>query len=285
VLETLFDSAGPLVLTAREALEAALIVGVIAAYLKKSGRSDLNRYLYIGVVGAVFASLALGASVLLFYGALSGVMEELFAGATSFTAAIVLTYMIFWMARNSRKVKGEIEAKVDYSLSTGYLLGVAVLSFVAVAREGLETVLFLSAFAIRDITSTVIGTIIGTAVVVALSITMMKGIYRLNVSQFFKYTSIILVVFAAGLAAGGVHEFAEAAEDSGLILGPLFGKAYDLGIPDQSLWGSEGAIGSVLNAIAGYRTSAEWALVLVYLGYWFIVGSYVFRTYWPAVKK
>lgn len=282
MLETILDSAGPLVLTAREALEAALIVGVIAAYLKKGGRSDLNRYLYIGVVSAVIASTALGALVLLFYGSLSGVIAELFAGGASFTAAIVLTYMIFWMARNSRKVKGEIEAKIDYSMSSRHLLGIAVLSFVAVAREGLETVLFLSAFAVRNITSTIIGAIVGTAFVAALSVTMMKGIYRLNISQFFKYTSIILVVFAAGLVAGGLNEFAEAAENSGLMLGPLFSKAYDLGIPDRSLLGSEGFVGSILNAIVGYRTSADWALVLVYFSYWLIVGTHVFRTYWPS---
>ena len=285
MLETIFDSAGPLVVTAREALEAALIIGIIAAYLKKSGRPDLNRYLYIGTAGAIIASAALGAAIILFYGALSGVMAELFEGGAAFTAAIVLTYMIFWMARNSRKVKGEIETKVDFSLSSGYLFGITILSFVAVAREGLETVLFLSAFAVRDLTSTVVGAIVGAAIVTGLSVTMMRGIYSLNVAQFFKYTSIILVVFAAALVAGGVHAFGEVAEGTGLELGPLFGKAYDLGIPATSLMGNDGAIGSLLKAALGYRTSAEWALVLVYLGYWFIVGSYVFRTYWPAVKK
>lgn len=285
LLETTFDSAGPLILTAREALEAALIVGIIAAYLKKAGRPDLMRYIYAGVLGAVITSIGLGVGILLLYGGLSGSLAELFEGVASVTAAVVLTYMIFWMAKNSRKVKGELEAKVDSTLSSGYLFGITLLTFVAVAREGLETVLFLSAFAIKDIVSTVTGVIIGGAIVGGLSIAMMRGIYRLNVAHFFKYTSVILLVFAAGLAATGIHEFAEVAEDSGAQVGVLFSEAYDLKIPKTSLMGNDGAIGSILKAVVGYRTSAEWATVLVYLGYVIIVGSFVFRTYSAPVKN
>lgn len=285
LLEIIFDSAGPLVLTAREALEAALIVGIVVAYLKKTGRPDLKRYVYFGVAGAVITSVALGAGILLLYGGLSGILATVFEGLASLTAAIVLTYMIFWMARNSRKVKGELEAKVDASVTSGYLFGITILAFVAVAREGLETVLFLSAFAMRDLASTAVGVTLGAMMVTGLSIGMMRGVYRLNISQFFKYTSVILLVFAAGLVAGGIHEFAEVAEDAGTELGPLFSKAYDLKIPKASLMGNDGAVGSILKATLGYRTSAEWALVFTYLGYWMVVGTYVFRTYWPSVKK
>lgn len=284
-LEALFNSAGPLVVTAREALEAALIVGVMAAYLKKTGRNNLSRYLYFGIVGAVVTSVLLGAGIALLYGSLPETLEAVFAGTASITATLVLTYMIFWMARNSRRMRGELESKIESSVSKGYLFGIAIVAFAAVAREGLETVLFLSAFAVSDATSTIFGAIAGAMIVTGLSIAMMKGIYRLNISQFFKYTSMILVVFAAGIFASGVREFIEVGEETGVELGLLATKAYDLNIPDSSLMGNQGAVGSILKAIFGYRTSLDWLPVIVYFGYWLTAGTFLYRTYWSPASK
>ena len=284
-LEALFNSAGPLVVTAREALEAALIVGVIATYLKKTGRDNLNRYLYFGITGAVLTSVLLGAGIALLRGNLPETLEAVFAGTASITATLVLTYMIFWMARNSRKIRSELESKIESSASKGYLFGIAVVAFAAVAREGLETVLFLSAFAASDATSTVFGAIAGVMIVTGLSIAMMKGVYRLNVSQFFKYTSIILVVFAAGIFASGAREFIEVGEETGVALGLLATKAYDLNIPDSNLMGNQGALGSILKAVFGYRTSLDWFPVIVYFGYWLMTGLFLYRTYWSSARK
>src|SRR3990172_9443007 len=123
-------------ITFREVLEAALIVGIIAAYVAKIGRKDLYRYMNIGIIGAIIASMGVALVFKIVYGELEGTAEQLFEGAASLTAAIVLTYMIFWMAGNSKKIKGELQEKIDISISKGQMFGIAAMSFIAVFREG-----------------------------------------------------------------------------------------------------------------------------------------------------
>lgn len=279
-IETLINSSAPLLITFREALEAALIVAILAAYLKKIGRQDLNRYLLIGVSTAIIASIFAGGLAAYIYGGLSGVSEKLFEGSASILATIVLTYMIFWMAKNARRIRGELEEKVHTTVTRGYVYGIAVLAFVAVAREGLETVLFLTALAVQDFAATLIGLVVGVGVVVGLSFLMMKGAYRLDLQRFFKYTSIILLIFAAGLFGYGVHEMIEAAEESGIEIGLLAAYAYDINPPDTAnIFHEKGVVGSILKALVGYDGNPEWLRVIVYLGYWLVIGGYLVRSY------
>lgn len=213
-------------ITFREALEAALIVGIVAAHLGKIERRDLNKYLYAGTAGAVLASMALGWMVLTIYGGLPSGADKLFEGAASVTATVVLTCMIFWMAKNAQMVKGELEEKVDIAITSGYLFGITALAFVAVLREGLETVLFLTALAAADPWETLAGAVVGVIMVVFLAVLMMKGVYRLDIKRFFKYTSLILLVFAAGLLGYGVHELVEAG-----LLPPIIEHVWDIKPP------------------------------------------------------
>lgn len=266
-------------ITFREALEAALIIGIIAAYVAKIGRKDLNRYIYAGIAGAIVASMVIAVVFKFVYGEFEGAAEELFEGGAALTAAVVLTYMIFWMAHNSKQIKGELHEKIDISVSRGEMLGVAVLSFIAVFREGVETVLFLGTLAINAPFDTIIGFILGVTVVVFLSFVMFKGIYRLDVSKFFKYTSILLILFSAGLTASGVHELNEAG-----IIPPVIEHVWDIN-PPQNLDGSylalheKGIIGSSLKALVGYNGNPSLTEVLAYIGYWIIIGMFVYRTY------
>ena len=266
-------------ITFREALEAALIIGIIAAYVAKIGRKDLYRYIYAGIIGAIVASMAVALVFKFVYGEFEGAAEELFEGGAALTAAVVLTYMIFWMAHNSKQIKGELHEKIDISVSRGEMLGVAVLSFIAVFREGVETVLFLGTLAINAPFDTIIGFILGVAVVVFLSFVMFKGIYRLDVSKFFKYTSILLILFSAGLTAYGVHELNEAG-----IIPPVIEHVWDIN-PPQNPDGSypalheKGIIGSSLKALVGYNGNPSLTEVFAYIGYWIIIGIFVYRTY------
>lgn len=266
-------------ITFREALEAALIIGIIAAYVAKIGRKNLNRYIYAGIIGAVIASAGVAFIFKIVYGEFEGTAEQLFEGGAALTAAAVLTYMIFWMAQNSKKIKGEMQEKIDIAVSKGEMLGIAVLSFIAVFREGVETVLFLGTLAIQSPFDTILGFILGVAVVVFLSFVMFKGIYRLDVSMFFKYTSILLVLFSAGLTAYGVHELNEAG-----IIPPVVEHVWDIN-PPQNLDGSypafheKGIIGSSLKALIGYNGNPSLTEVLAYIGYWIIIGMFVYRTY------
>jgi high-affinity iron transporter len=279
-IETLANTAAPLLITFREALEAALIIGIFGAYLKKIDREDLNRYLFLGVFFAVIVSIVIGGLTAYIFGGLSGTSEELFEGTAAILATIVLTYMIFWMTRNASSIRGELEERVHNTVSRGYVFGIFMLAFLSVAREGLETVLFLTSYAVQDLTATFLGLVIGVTVVVGLSLILMKGASRLNIRKFFKYTSIVLIVFAAGLLGFGVHELIEVGEGSGIDIGPLATKAFDINPPDEAnIFHEKGIVGSILKALVGYDGNPEWLRVIVYFSYWIIIGIYMIKAY------
>src|SRR3990170_2798276 len=230
------------VITFREALEAALIVGIVAAYLKKVGCPEATRYLILGAASAAGVSVVFAWILQAAYGGLVGAYESLFEGLTALTAAGFLTYMIFWMTRNARKYKGELERKLDLALTSGQLLGVAAVAFV-------------------------------------------KGSYRLNLHVFFKYTSMILLVFAAGLASFASHELAETAETLGFDIG-IFGEhAFDVNIAPNNIFHEDGALGSLLYTLFGNTLSPEWIRLAVYLGYWVIMGGYLLLAYRTSSTK
>ena len=267
------------IITFREALEAALIIGIIAAYISKLGRKDLNRYLAAGVIAALIASTGVAMIFKALYGGLGGTAEQLFGGVAALTAAAVLTYMIFWMAGNSKKIKGELQEKIDISISKGEMIGISVLSFIAVFREGVETVLFLGTLALSSPVDTLAGFALGVIVVVLLSAVMFRGIFRLDMSKFFKYTSILLILFSAGMVATGVHELNEAG-----IIPPVVEHVWDINPPvnpdgSYPLLHENGTVGSILKSLIGYDASPSLTEVIAYAGYWAIIGIFLYRTY------
>jgi high-affinity iron transporter len=273
------------IITLREGLEAALIIGVLAAYLAKIGRRDLNKYIYMGTGLAVMASIVVAGIFALVYGGLSGEAGELFEGIATLSASAVLTYMIFWMAKHSKEIKGELQRKVDIAISTGAVAGLVGVAFISVFREGVETVLFLGAIAFQDPIGTFTGLILGVAVAVGFAVMMFKGVYRLDIRKFFKYTSIILIVFAAGLTAYGVHELNEAG-----VIPPVIEHVWDINPPinpdgTYPLLHEKGAIGSILKSLFGYNGNPSLTEVLAYLGYWLIIGTYVMRSYKYSEKE
>ncbi len=279
--ETLFPS---LLITFREALEAALIVTITVTYLRKMGRQELNKYSYLGAASAVVVSLLIGVGLQTFYGGLGDTASQLFEGVASLTAVVVLTSMIFWMTKHSKEIKGELEGKIEQAVTRGEIYGIATLSFVAVAREGLETVLFLSTSFIQDQVGTTVGALTGALIVVGLSVLLMRGTVELEISRFFKVTSVLLLVFGAGMAGYGVHELIEAGEGSGIDFGVLGKKPFDINPavnPDGSypLLHEKGVIGSVLKALVGYDGDPEWLRIIVYVGYWAVIGTYLVKQY------
>lgn len=279
--ETVFPS---FLITFREALEAALIVTIMITYLRKIGKEDLNKYTYLGTGAALVMSLVAGVVLQVFYGGLGKVASELFEGIASLSAVVVLTSMIFWMTKHSKEIKGEMETRISQAVTKNELYGITALAFVAVAREGLETVLFLSATFVQDSVGTLVGAALGIAVVLGLSFALMKGTVDLEIGKFFKVTSIMLLIFGAGLAGYGVHELIEAGEHSGMDFGFWGEKPYDIN-PAVNLDGSypalheKGIIGSILKALVGYDGNPEWLRIIVYLGYWLVVGTYVYKQY------
>lgn len=274
------------IITFREALEAALIVGIIAAYISKIGRKDLKGYLASGIIAAIIASAGVAMIFKTIYGGLEGVSEQLFEGMAALTAAAVLTYMIFWMAGSSKKIKGELQEKVDISISKGQMIGISVMAFIAVFREGVETVLFLGTLAIISPVDTFAGFMLGVLVVVLLSSVMFREIFRLDPGRFFKYTSILLILFSAGMIATGVHELNEAG-----IIPAVVEHVWDINPqvnPDGSfpLLHEKGAAGGIMKSLIGYNGNPSLTEVIAYFGYWIIIAIFIYRTYMeqPEVK-
>ncbi len=279
--ETIFPS---FLITFREALEAALIVTIMITYLRKIGKEDLNKYTYLGTGAALVMSLVAGVVLQVFYGGLGKVASELFEGIASLSAVVVLTSMIFWMTKHSKEIKGEMETKINQAVTKNELYGITALAFVAVAREGLETVLFLSATFVQDSAGTLVGAALGILVVLGLSYALMKGTVDLEIGKFFKVTSIMLLIFGAGLAGYGVHELIEAGEHSGMDFGFFGDKPFDIN-PAVNADGTypalheKGIVGSIFKALVGYDGNPEWLRIIVYLGYWLVIGTYVYKQY------
>ncbi len=199
-----------LLITLREGLEISLVVAIIAAYLVKTGRAEFLRAMWLGVGAAVVASIATGIVFKAAIGEFEGKWEQAIEGILAFLAVGVLTWMIFWMRRNARNISGDLHAKIDAALvSSPWSL--SIIAFVAVAREGFETVLFLLSAETGSSSGTavVVGGLIGLGIATAIGIGFYTGSSRVDLRQFFQITGMLLILFAAGLFAKGLHEFRE----------------------------------------------------------------------------
>src|SRR3954467_9403431 len=202
---------GTFVITLREGFEAALIVGLILAYLAKTGQRRQAAAVWWGVAVAAGPSVAIGGILYLSAGELEGSSEQIYEGATMIFAAALVTWMAFWMRKQAATIGTHLREQVSESLRTGGGIGLATVAFIAVAREGLETALFL--FASTENSSPMIavaGVVLGLAAAVGLGVAFYRGALKLDLSKFFTATSVLVIAFAAYLIFGGLHEFAEA---------------------------------------------------------------------------
>jgi len=256
-----------LLLTLREGTEMALIVGIVMAYLSQVKAVTAKRWAWAGVGAATAVSLG-------FLGVLNaldkefvGATEQLFEGTTMLLATAFLTWMILWMARNSRSLRGELQRGISAALDRGGAAwGIFLLVFFAVVREGVELALLLFA---APGAGKLLGTAIGLALAVAIAVLIYAFGRRINLRTFFRVTTFFLVLFAAGLLSHAAHEFVEA--------GPLEA------IEGPALWSTaavlpEGdGLGAVLRSLFGYADTPHVIEVVTYLGY-FLVAWLLSRT-------
>ncbi len=270
----------PFLIMFREGLEAALIIAILIAYLSKTNKSEFKKYVWGGAGLAIILSVIVGAILVFTLGELTGVAEQLFEGIAALLATVVLTAMIFWMAKNAKNIRTELQQKIDTIVSNKYTLGLAALAFIAVFREGIETVLFLTASYAVDFGGTTLGIILGLIPVLVLAFLLIKGTVKLPLHKFFKYTGVLLIVFAAGLFGFGIHELMEAGESSGIEFGWFGEHTYDINPSDvTNVFHEKGTVGSVFKALVGWDGNPENLRVIVYVLYWLVIGGYFLRTY------
>jgi len=243
----------------REGLEGALVVGILVAYVIKIDRRDVLRRIWIGVGLAVVLSLSIGA--LLAFGAygLSFEAQEAIGGTLSILATGFVTWMIFWMLKTARNQSRTLRSDVDKHL-TGAGWGLVLVAFLAVGREGIETAVFLWAAvqATGSTTFPLLGAALGLLVALVLGYLIYRGVLHINLSKFFTYTGLFLIVVAAGVLSNGVHGLQEA----GILPGPD-AYAFDVSavIPPASWYGT------LLRGTVNFSPATTWLQAVVWTLY------------------
>lgn len=268
-----------LLITLREGLEIALVLAIIVAYLNKTGRGDRLRSVWLGAGVAAALCVATGILFDRVIGDFEGKWEQFIEGALAFTAAGVLTWMIFWMRGHARGISSELHAKIDAAIDRSPF-ALAFVAFVAVAREGFETVLFLLGAETSSASgsSVVIGGLIGLGISAVLGYLFYLGSDRIDLKKFFNWTGLLLILFAAGLFAKGVHEFREYFEFEGAFY-------------SDALWSitsgplATGWTHDFLKGLLGWSPEPERIRVVAYFAFLLPTLWFYYRQTPPAVKQ
>jgi high-affinity iron transporter len=249
----------PFLIMLREGIEAALIVGIVAGYLKQTGRSGFMPVVWIGILLAVALALFVGAGLQLASAEFPQKAQELFEAIVGLVAVTMLVTMVFWMRKASRSIKAELQGSIDrafdgHRASTFALIGMI---FLAVAREGLESVFFLLAvFQQSEGMQAPLGALCGIAVAAIVGYGIYAGGIKLNLRKFFRWTGIFILVVAAGILAGSVRALHEAGIWNGLQT-----IAFDM----SGILPVDSPLGTVFAGILGYEDTPTIGEVAVYL--------------------
>ncbi|GAA0596961.1 FTR1 family protein [Kutzneria viridogrisea] len=196
----------------REGLEAALIVGIIAAFLSQQGRRDALRQVWLGVGIAVLLCIGIGITLQVISQRLPQRGQEGLETVIGALAVVMVTYMVLWMAKHSRGLKRELEGATASALAQGSTFALVAMAFLAVLREGFETAVFLLALlnSSGNAALATLGAALGVLVAAAIGYGIYRGGVRLNLSRFFRITGVVLVIVAAGLVMSSLHTAYEA---------------------------------------------------------------------------
>jgi len=276
----------------REGLEAALVVGILVAYLTRIDRRDVLPRVWAGIALAV--GLALGIGAFLTFGAyeLTSTGQEILGGIFSVIAVAMVTWMIFWMQKTARNMKKHLEGGLDKALAAGSLIALVIVGFVSVAREGIEAALLLWSMtqSFGDAPTALLGALLGIGVSVFLGWLLAKGMLKLDLRRFFMWTSAFLVVVAAGVLAYAVKDL----QEGGILPGPFsalapidpatgdvavgwaafpFGWAFDV----STVIAPGDPLAVVLQATVGFMPAMTWLQVIAWTLYIVIVGGLFVR--------
>ncbi|MBI4097310.1 MAG: FTR1 family protein [Candidatus Levybacteria bacterium] len=246
-------------ITFRETLEVALVVGILITFFTKINKTAFNTYVWYGVLGGVGLSILLAVVFSTFFAEFEGKAEEVFEGLLMFTTAGLLTWMILWVHRQKGLVK-KLHIKAKQHIEAGYPLGIVFLTITSVIREGVETVFYLRALGSVSSGNQLPGAIIGIIAAAGLGYAIFRYGLKINLARLLQVSGAILLLFAAGLVAHGVYEFQEA----GLL--PIF--SFDPLVNISHILDNNSLIGSLLRTLFGYTAKPT---VLELISY----GSYI----------
>lgn len=252
----------------REGLEAGLIVGILVAYVVKANRRDVLPKLWVGVGISIVVMLGVGA--LLTWGSveLSDQAEEIIVGVLSIVAVALVTWMVFWMNSHARGMASELHSKLDTAL-VGSGIGIVILAFVSVAREGIETAMFVWANVSQQLNGDLaaLGAFLGLATAVVLSWLIYRGLVRINLAKFFAWTGGFLIFVAGGVLASAAGEL----QSAGVL--PETAAAYDV----SAALSKDSPLGSFLGGVFNFNPAPSWTEFLVWWIYLVVVGGLFIR--------
>ena len=257
----------------REGIEAALIVGIVAGFLKQSGHSRLMPKVWLGVALAALMCLGIGYGIHSATGEIPQKEQEFVVGVIGLVAVAMLTYMILWMKKAARSMKQQLQDSVQTALNRGNGQGWALvgMAFLAVAREGLESVFFLLAVFQQSPTwSMPVGAVLGLLAAVIIGALIYQGGMRLNLAKFFRWTGVFLIVVAAGLVAGSLRALHEAG---------VWNHLQEVVFESSKYLHEDSPLGVLLGGFFGYTDHPAqgevlaWLLYLVPVMIWFLHGS------------
>jgi high-affinity iron transporter len=259
----------------REGLEAALIVGIIAAFLGQQGGRNALRQVWIGTAAAVAICIGIAIALQLISSDLPQQQQEGLETVVGALAVVMVTYMIIFMRRHARGLKGDLEGAAASALASGSSRALVLMAFLAVLREGFEAAVFLLAtfHASGDATTSWLGAVIGILLAAAIGYGIYRGGVRLNLARFFKITGLVLVLVAAGLVMTALHT----ANEAGWLAAGQ-GQAFDLawlvrpGTP----------VSSLLTGVLGIQPYPAWIEVIAWLAYLLPMAVIVA---WPSGRR
>ena len=245
-----------LLITLREGLEMALILIIVLSYVKGIGRTDLFPRIWLGVALAAIPSVLAGGILFSLGKGLEGKSEEVFEGFAMLLAVLVLSWMIVWMKTHSAYIRSGIEGQLGEAISRGSVFALVAIPFLAVGREGVETALFLfTASKTASPLETTVGGFLGLSAAIALGWMLYHSSRRINLRALFNVTGILLILFAAGLLAHGIHELQEAG-----LLPIVIEHVWDTnGVLDE-----KSQLGSMLKGLFGYNGNPSLVEVIAY---------------------
>jgi len=260
----------PIFLAFREGIEAVLVIVIILLYLKNTDQRFYYKYVYIGSALAIISSIIFAIVFTALFGEFSGPAEQIFEGVAFITSGIFVMTLVLWMSKEGPKMKKHLEEKVEFSIESGRVFSLVILTYIIIIREGIELILLLTgATSVGSLNQVdvILGSLTGLGISVGLGLLIYYRVKSINLTKFFKVTNVILILFVAGLITYGIHELIEAG-----VVNPIIQEVWNIKhilpekFPDGNPLTPEWLeiVGSLLKALFGYNANPSLLEIIIY---------------------